>query len=120
MVPFLVLLPLIENGDLMEPGQSTMSLLAALGPTALQARPLITQFQVLTPNLHPNYEPAGCAGAHRAAGVRLLLSNAWSCLHGLHECSVWNAQREVSTSAIGAGLHLVHIHETWVNMKLMA
>ena len=38
MVPFLVLLPLIENGDLMEPGQSTMSLLAALGPTALQAR----------------------------------------------------------------------------------
>lgn len=39
VVPFLVLLPLIENGDLMEPGQSTMSLLAALGPTALQARP---------------------------------------------------------------------------------
>ena len=38
VVPFLVLLPLIENGDLMEPGQSTMSLLAALGPTALQAR----------------------------------------------------------------------------------
>ena len=37
-MPFLVLLPLIENGDLMEPGQSTMSLLAALGPTALQAR----------------------------------------------------------------------------------
>ena len=39
MVPFLVLLPLIENGDLMEPGQSTMSLLAALGPTALQVCP---------------------------------------------------------------------------------
>jgi len=38
VVPFLVLLPLIENGDLMEPGQSTMSLLAALGPTALQVR----------------------------------------------------------------------------------
>jgi len=38
VVPFLVLLPLIENGDLMEPGQSTMSLLAALVPTALQVR----------------------------------------------------------------------------------
>ena len=77
VVPFLVLLPLIENGDLMEPGQSTMSLLAALGPTALQARVLVTECQVLTPSLDPNYEPAGCAGAHRAAGARLLPSNAW-------------------------------------------
>ena len=43
-MPFLVLLPLIENGDLMEPGQSTMSLLAALGPTALQARARYHQY----------------------------------------------------------------------------
>ena len=38
MVPFLVLLPLVENADLAvgQPGQSTMTLVASLGPTALQ------------------------------------------------------------------------------------
>ena len=37
MVPFLVLLPLVENNDLVgQPGQSTMTLVASLGPTALQ------------------------------------------------------------------------------------
>ncbi|KAK9801906.1 hypothetical protein WJX73_001117 [Symbiochloris irregularis] len=36
VVPFLVLLPLIEGTDLMADGQSPISLLAALGPTALK------------------------------------------------------------------------------------
>ena len=37
MVPFLVLLPLVENADLVgQPGQSTMTLVASLGPTALK------------------------------------------------------------------------------------
>ena len=37
MVPFLVLLPLVENADLAgQHGQSTMTLVASLGPTALQ------------------------------------------------------------------------------------
>jgi Kef-type K+ transport system membrane component KefB len=37
VVPFLVLLPLVENADLVgQPGQSTMTLVASLGPTALQ------------------------------------------------------------------------------------
>ena len=37
VVPFLVLLPLVENDDLMgQAGQSTMTLVTSLGPTALQ------------------------------------------------------------------------------------
>ncbi|EIE26679.1 hypothetical protein COCSUDRAFT_52422 [Coccomyxa subellipsoidea C-169] len=37
VVPFLVLLPLVENNDLVgQAGQSTMTLVASLGPTALQ------------------------------------------------------------------------------------
>ena len=37
VVPFLVLLPLVENADLAgQHGQSTMTLVASLGPTALQ------------------------------------------------------------------------------------
>lgn len=37
VVPFLVLLPLVENDELMgQAGQSTMTLVTSLGPTALQ------------------------------------------------------------------------------------
>jgi hypothetical protein len=37
VVPFLVLLPVVENADLVgQPNQSTMTLVASLGPTALQ------------------------------------------------------------------------------------
>lgn len=37
MVPFLVLLPLVENEDIVgQAGQSTMTLVTSLGPTALQ------------------------------------------------------------------------------------
>ncbi len=37
MVPFLVLLPLVENADLVgQPGQSTMTLVASFGPTLLK------------------------------------------------------------------------------------
>lgn len=36
-MPFLVLLPLVENADLVgQPDQSTMTLVASLGPTALK------------------------------------------------------------------------------------
>ena len=37
VVPFLVLLPLVEGDNVIgQPGQSTMTLVASLGPTALQ------------------------------------------------------------------------------------
>ncbi len=83
MVPFLVLLPLVENADLVgQPSQSTMTLVASLGPTALKTllglgalliggRVVLRRiFELVRPpltflgcNLHSNIEigkPASC------------------------------------------------------------